>query len=567
LKINFNTLDLSKRLEKMNFPWIRSYPENVDWDIKIEQKPLYSILDEAAEKFPDNTAIDFMGNFTNYRKLQQKVEIAAKAFIELGVKKGTKVGIYLPNCPQFIISYYAILKAGGVVVNCSPLYSGAELEHLVKDSGAEIVITLDVKLLYPKLEAILKKDNCLKHIIVGNLPEVLPFPKNTLFKIFKAREIAKVNYGDNIHSWQDFIQKGKNSFIELAPSSAPYDVAVLQYTGGTTGVPKGAILTHENVYSNAVQCKHWVNIEKDGEGSVLCVLPLFHVFAMTTALNLGILTAAKIILHPRFDIKMVLKDLQKKRPTRMPGVPTMYNAINHYKDTPKYDLSSLKICVSGGGPLPVEVKNNFEKITGCKLVEGYGLTESSPVICCNPINGVNKEGSIGLPFPVTEVLIEDMNNKGVFLGPDQKGELCVKGPQVMKGYHNQPEETANVLQDGILRTGDIAYIDSEGYVFIIDRLKEMIIAGGFKIFPRMVEEIIYKHPKVQECAVIGIHDDYSGQRVKAIIVCKKGENCSAEEILPYLQMHLAKHEVPKVIEFVESLPKSPIGKILKKELK
>jgi long-chain acyl-CoA synthetase len=550
----------------MDFPWIRSYPENLKWDEPIKPKLLHSILFDTALKFPNNVAIDFFGTNISYAKLANKVKNAAKAFKELGVEKGTKVGIYLPNCPQFIISYFAILQAGGVVVNCSPLYSEGELEHLISNSDAEIAITLNLNLLYPKLANVLKKQTNLKKIIVGNMPEYLPFPKNVLFGIFKAKDIAKVEYSESIISWQNFLEIGKKSSANLEQNISTNDTAIIQYTGGTTGIPKGAELTHANVYTNAVQCQLWCSVEPEGTGSVLCVLPLFHVFAMTTAMNFGIISGAKIILHPRFDIKMVLKDLHNKKPTRMPGVPTMYNAINNYKDTAKYNLTSLKICVSGGGPLPAEVKQKFERITNCKLVEGYGLTETSPVISCNPLNGINKSGSIGLPFANTEVLIEDMQNRGNFLGADQKGELCIRAPQVMKGYYKNQAETENVLQNDILRTGDVAYIDAEGYIFIVDRIKEMIISGGFKIFPRNVEEIIYKHPKVLECAVIGVPDEYSGQKVKAHIVLKKDEVCNTDEMLAYLKLHVAKHEVPKIIEFRESLPKSPIGKVLKKEL-
>lgn len=551
----------------MDFPWLSNYPKNINWHEQITAKPIHSLLFESAKKYPQNPAIDLFGKIISYAELQKQVEFAAKALLELGLQKGTKVGLYMPNCPQFVISYYAVLAAGGVVVNCSPLYSESELEHLISNSDAEFAITLNLKLLYPKLANLLRKNSQLKKVIVGSLPEYLPFPKNILFNFAKAKELVKISPTEKIISWQQFLKIGRASSQKLPSDISPSDTAIIQYTGGTTGVPKGAELTHASVYTNAIQCTKWCQVSPEGQGSVLCVLPLFHVFAMTTAMNFGIASAAKIILHPRFDIKWVLKDLHHKKPACMPGVPTMYNAICNYKDISKYNLRGLKACISGGGPLPVEVKQKFEALTGCNLVEGYGLTEASPVISCNPIGGLNKAGSIGVPFPQTEVLIADMQNKGAFLPANMKGELCVRAPQVMKGYYNNPSETENVIVDGILHTGDVAYIDDEGYIFIVDRIKEMIISGGFKIFPRNVEEIIYKNEKVLECAVIGIPDEYSGQKVKAHIVIKEGETCTADEMLAYLKQNVAKHEVPKIIEFRESLPKSPIGKILKKELK
>jgi len=553
-------------------PWIKSYPPGLDWNTKIEPQPIFALIDRAAENFGKNPAIDFEGKTHTYAEVNNLIEQAAKAFVEIGVKKDSKVAIFLPNCPQFIISYFGILKAGGTVVNCSPLYSEAEVDALAKDSDTEIIITLNFNILYPKAESILKKSlqngGKVKKIIVCNLPEVLPFPKNILFPLAKGKDVSPVTYTENVISWADFIKLGKNSTTDIKNIKIDVnDTAVIQYTGGTTGTPKGAELTHANIYVNAMQSRYYGELIPHGKGVMLIVLPLFHVFAMTAGMLFGIAGAEKLVLHPRFEIKKVLKDIERKKITTLPGVPTMYNAVNNFKKVGDYNLKSVRICVSGGGPLPVEVKKKFEERTGCILVEGYGLTETSPVVSCNPLIGLNKAGSIGLPFPQTEIFIEDLENPGKYLEVGQKGELCVKGPQVMKGYYKRAEATSECLKDGILKTGDIAMVDEDGYIFIVDRLKEMIISGGFKIYPRHVEEVLYKCPGVVEAAVIGIDDEYSGQKVKAFVVCGKNASCSHDQIKEYCRQNLAKHEQPKIIEIRDSLPKSAVGKILKKELK
>jgi long-chain acyl-CoA synthetase len=556
----------------LNNIWLNKYPNYIRWDQHIEAKPAGEILNYAVQHFPENPAIDFLDKIIKYKELDELVNKAAKGLKLIGVKKGSKVGIYMPNCPYFVISYFAILKIGAVVVNFSPLYSENELEFQLEDSDTEFLITLNLSLLYPKASSLLAKSKVtngkLKKIIVAKFADYLIFPKNILFKIFKRKTVSKVNYNEaDILDWNRFLELSDTADINIYEDILPGDTAVIQYTGGTTGVPKGAELSHRNIYVNAVQSKIYVKSVPDGEGSILTVLPLFHVFAMTTAMNYGILSGAKLILHPRFEIEKVLKDIQNKKPTGMPGVPSMYNALNNCPETKDYDLTSLKVCVSGGGPLPLEVKQKFEKLTKCTLIEGYGLTETSPVVACNPVIGENKAGSIGLPFPNTEILIEDMENAGTYLGTGQRGELCIKGPQVMKGYYKREDATSKVLHNGILKTGDVAMVDEDGYIFIVDRIKEMIIAGGFKIYPRHVEEIIYRHPSVLECAVIGVKDPHSGEKPKAFIVLKKGKEKSKQEMLEYFKQNLAKHEVPKEIEFRDSLPKSPIGKILKKELR
>lgn len=556
----------------MNFPFAKHYPSYVKYDEKIEPRPVYEILAQSAAKYPNHAAIDFLDKIITFKELEKLVNDFARYLVSSGLKKGQKVGIYMPNCPNFVISYFAILRAGGVVVNFSPLYSESELSTQVDDSDTEILITLNLKLLYPKAENILRKNlagkGSLKKIIVADFCSYLTFPKNILFKLFKGKSLSQPKYNnENILNFTTALESAADVQLKLPSDIHPNDTAVIQYTGGTTGIPKGAELTHANIYVNTVQSKLFAMRVPDGNGATLTVLPLFHVFAMTTCMNLGLMCGHKLILHPRFEIKKVLKDIQKKKPTGMPGVASMYNAINNYAETPKYNLKSLKICVSGGGPLPIEIKKKFESITGCALVEGYGLTEASPVVSCNPPESFSKEGSIGLPFPNTEIFITDLNNPEKFLGIGERGELCIKGPQVMKGYYQRPDATLKCLEKGMLRTGDVAMVDEDGFIFIVDRIKEMIIVGGFKVYPRNMEEIIYQHPCVMECAVIGIPDEYSGQKTKVFVVFKEGAEKTKDEMMEYFKTHLAKHEVPKEIEFCNSLPKSPIGKILKKELK
>lgn len=572
---NFSYKEISPKLRDL---WQASYPEDHKWQHNLEADTVHSILDKTASKFPDNVAIDFFNNKYTYNFVNDEVNKLAVALVNAGLQKNDKVGIYLPNCPHFIFAYYAVLKAGGVVVNCSPLYSESELDFQLTDSEAKFIFTLNLGILYPKAESLLKKsqkeDGLLKKLIVCEMAKTLPFPKNFLFNIFKKKEVANINENNPaIFKYDDF-KKEFFCFDVNLPDVSVDNTAVIQYTGGTTGRPKGAELTHKNLHINTHQSKLWTTDINDGNGTMLIVLPLFHVFAMTTAMNLGVASACKMILHPRFDIKQVLTDIQKKKVTSMLGVPTIFNAISNYPDTPDYNLKSLRMCISGGGPLPIEVKRKFEDITGCNLVEGYGLTETSPVACCNPIDGLNKEGSIGLPLADTEILIEDMEERGRFLDIEGIGELCIKGSQVMKGYYKKDEankEIFHTLENGevILRTGDVAKIDHEGYIFIVDRLKEMIISGGFKIYPRHVEEIIYEHKDVLECAVVGVDDDYSGQLVKAFIVFQESfdEDKKLADLKEFLKHKLAKHEYPKEFEVRDILPKTPIGKILKKELK
>jgi len=543
--------------------WTKNYPPGIRWDADLPVKPLYALIDDAVAQFGSNRAVDFLGKVYTYAEIGKLVDRAAAGFQKLGVKKGVHVGLFLPNCPQHLICYFGILKAGGTVVNFSPLYSEPELMHQIEDSHTDIMVTLNLTALYPKMAAVLGKCR-LKTLVVGTMPEVLSFPKNLLFPLVKGKDIAKVPNDSRHVSFASLIDNdGK---YVAAPVDPRNDVAVLQYTGGTTGVSKGAMLTHANIYANTLQSRLWFTNLEPGREKMLCVLPFFHVFAMTAVMCLSIMVGAEIIMHPRFELVPVLKDIDKKKPTMLPGVPTMYTAINNYPDLAKYDLRSIKACISGAAPLPLKVKQRFEELTGCRLVEGYGLTEASPVVSCNPLEGVNKEASIGLPLPGTTITIVDRTNPARDMPQGEPGEICVSGPQVMKGYWNRPEATADVLTNGRLRTGDVGYIDPDGYTFIIDRIKDLILVGGFNVFPRNVEEAIYKHPAVEETTVIGVPDDYQGESVKAFIKLKKDQALTAEALRDFLRERLGKHELPKHIEFRDALPKTMVGKLSKKEL-
>lgn len=543
--------------------WLKSYPEGIEWDVKIDERPLFALLDEAEEKYPAKTALDFMGRKTTYLELAENVRKLAAGLQELGVRPGVNVGIFMPNCPQFIMSFYAILRAGGTVVNYNPLYSVTDLSRQIDDSATEIMITLSLTVLYPKVAACLGRTK-LRKIIVSDFQDELPMAKRIGFQLTHKKDIATIPQ-DNLHIR---VTKLMEEAMVLTPVNIHPDshVAVLQYTGGTTGIPKGAVLTHANLYTNTLQCGMWFTGLKSGEEVILAALPLFHVFAMTTVMNLAIHTGSAIILHPKFDLKAILADINSKRPTLMPGVPTMFAAMNNYKHIGKYDLSSLKMCFSGGGPLPQEVKERFEKLSGSKLIEGYGLSETSPVLTGNPLFGINKPGSIGIPFPATHMQVVDMNGTGKVLPVKEIGEICARGPQVMQGYLHQFEENREALRDGFLHTGDLGYMDTDGYIFVVDRIKEMIISGGYKVYPRHVDEILYMHPDIQEAATIGISHPERGQVVKVFIVCKEGKTLSEQDIKTYLKDKVSSYSMPHYVEFRSSLPKSAIGKILKKIL-
>ncbi len=545
-----------------NYPWIASYPEGIKWDIPLEVQPLYHLLDETAAKHPQHLFLDFMGKKYSYGDIYQHVCHTAYGLKKHGVDKGTRVGLLLPNCPLFIITYFAILKLGGIVVNYNPLYSLRELQHQVEDSETSLMITLDVKPLYHHASTLLHT-TILEKIIVGCMEDMLPFPKNILYRLKQGNHIAEVIPDPRIIPFARIMGEHK---LEQSATVHPHeDIAVLQYTGGTTGVPKGAKLSHANLYSNVMQAAHWLSHLQEGEERILAVLPLFHAFAMTAIMNLGIKKAATLVLYPRFHAREIVQDIKRKKITILPAVPTLFSALMNEPKIKASDFSSLKLGFSGGAPLPRGVRKQWETMTGCPLMEGYGLTESGPIIAIQP--RIPKEGSVGLPLPGTAIEICHPEQPDTALPAGDIGEICATGPQVMMGYLHKEKDTASTLHGGRLHTGDMGYIDAEGYVFVVDRLKEIIIAGGYKIYPRVVEEAIYMHSSVKEAAVVGVEDSYRGQTVKAFIVCKAGHNVSAATLQEFLKPKLAPFEIPTIIEHVDNLPKTIIGKVAKKKLR
>lgn len=543
--------------------WHQHYPEEVPVTLEYPEAFLTDFLLRSAWEFPERDAITFLGKRINYRQLLEDVYRFAHVLTDLGVRKGDRVSIMLPNTPQAVIAYYGALFAGAVVVQTNPMYVERELVHQLTDSGAETIICLD--LVFNKVKNVLDKTP-LKRVIVTGIKDYLPFPKNLLYllKMIKEGNHVNISYGGNIYRFSDLMRKASTDPV-TSPVKSPDELALLQYTGGTTGLAKGAMLTHRNLVANTVQCAAWVHRGRRGKEKTLGVLPFFHVYGMTVVMNYSVYMAATMILLPKFDAGQVLKTIAAEKPTLFPGAPTMYVALINHPDIGKYELSSIEACLSGSAPLPVEVQERFEKLTGGRLVEGYGLTEASPVTHANPIWGPRKTGRIGLPWPDTDCRIVNPET-GEDVNPGEIGELLVRGPQVMKGYWNQPEETEKVLKDGWLSTGDMAYMDEDGYFAIMDRKKDMIIAGGFNIYPREVEEVLYEHPAVQEAAVVGVPDPYRGETVKAFIVLKKGKKVTEKELNAYCRERLAAYKVPRLYEFRSELPKTTIGKVLRRVL-
>ncbi|MBM7644761.1 long-chain acyl-CoA synthetase [Scopulibacillus daqui] len=544
--------------------WLDHYPEEISPVLEYDDKPLYSCLEEASRKFPNKAALYFFGKEMTYRELYKQTCQLAGRLIELGLEKGDRVAIMLPNCPQGVISYYAALMAGGVVVQTNPLYMERELEHQLKDSGSKFIICLD--LVYPKVARVRGK-TALEKIIVTAIQDYLPFPKKLLYPFIEKRKktpLPKILFNGSVLNFKSIVEGGESAF-QPVQVDAKKDLALLQYTGGTTGPAKGVMLTHYNLTANTIQARHWMYKNRYAEEIVLGALPFFHVYGMTCVMNYAVMYVAKMIIVPRFNVKDILKVIEKQRPTLFPGAPTMYIALINDPDIQKYDLSSIETCISGSAPLPKEVQEQFERLTGGKLVEGYGLSEASPVTHSNLIWGERIPGSIGIPFPDTDAKVISQET-GEEAEVNEIGELIVKGPQVMQGYWNRPDETRAVLKDGWLLTGDLAYMDEEGYFYIVDRKKDMILASGFNIYPREIEEVLYEHPDVQEAAVIGVPDAYRGETVKAFIVPREGKTIDEKEMNNYCRKHLAAYKVPRIYEFRKELPKTTVGKILKRSL-
>ncbi|PRO64972.1 long-chain-fatty-acid--CoA ligase [Alkalicoccus urumqiensis] len=543
--------------------WTKQYPEEIPASITYENTGLQDYLIRAAEQVPDKEAVEFLGRSWTYEKLYEEASAFAGALQNLGVEKGTRVAVMLANTPQSVVGYYGILLAGGIVVQTNPLSVERELEHQLVDSGAEVILCLD--LVYPKVSAV-KERTSLKHIIVTSISDSLPFPKNCIYPFIQKRKngiSVKITPSSTLHRYKELLQQKKT--YEPQPLDPAADLALLQYTGGTTGPAKGVMLTHRNLVANTTQCMRWMYKIDHGNEVLLCALPFFHVYGMTVGMNFSIMDQSKMVILPKFDPEEVLKTIEKQKVTIFPGAPTMYIGLIHQPSVTKYDLSSIRVCISGSAPLPLEVQQRFEELTGGKLNEGYGLTEASPVTHFNLMWGKRPQGSIGLPWPDTEVRILSQET-GLEAGPGEVGELLIRGPQVMQGYWKQPEETAIALQDGWLYTGDMGYMDEEGYFYIVDRKKDMIIAGGFNIYPREIEEVLYEHPDVKEAAAVGIPDPYRGETVKVFLVVQDGKELTEETLDTFCRERLAAYKIPRQYEFRTELPKTMVGKILRRAL-
>lgn len=546
-------------------PWLELYPEEIPHTLEYSKEPVQNYLKKTAEEFPNKVAIHFMGKELTYREVYEDSLKFAGYLQGLGLEKGDRVAIMLPNCPQAVISYYGILFAGGIVVQTNPLYVERELEYQMKDSGAKMIVALDI--LYPRVTKVMPQTD-LQHVIVTAIKDFLPFPKNLIYPFIQKKQYGfsvNVKHEGNQHLFTEILKQPQRSLKEYE-FDFEEDLALLQYTGGTTGFPKGVMLTHKNLVSNASMCEAWLYKCKKGEEVVLGFLPFFHVYGMTTVLILSVMQGNKMVLLPKFDMDTALKTIQKQRPTIFPGAPTMYIGLLNHPDLHKYDLSSIDSCISGSAPLPVEVQQKFEDVTGGKLVEGYGLTESSPVTHSNFLwDRPSVKGSIGVPWPDTDAGVFSIET-GEPLPVGEVGEICVKGPQVMKGYWNRPEETAQTLRDGWLLTGDLGYMDEKGYFYVVDRKKDMIIAGGYNIYPREIEEVLYEHPDIVEVVAAGVPDPYRGETVKAYVVLKEGSTVTEKELNEFARKSLAAYKAPRLYEFRKELPKTAVGKILRRTL-
>ena len=543
--------------------WLKSYYSVVPRELEFEKITLPEALTRTANRFPDNPALYFQGAKITYQQLEDMVSRFAGALAAMGVQPGDKVALLLPNLVQTVVATYGALRVGATVVMNNPLYTDRELEHQLNDSGSKYLVALD--LLVPRMINLRQKTGVTK-IVSCHIRDYLPFLLKMLFPYVKKDMHRKTPAAPDVVEFTDLIKAH-------APLARPHkskweETAVLMYTGGTTGVSKGVQLTHGNISSNVQQSGAWFPDFSPGKEVVVGCLPFFHSFGMTTAMNISIFYGWADVLIPKPEPAPILEAISKYKATYMPAVPTLYNGLINFPALKNYDLTSLRGCFSGGAPMPLETIRRFTELTGAQICDGYGLTETSPVTHINPYGAQTKAGTIGVPIPNTDaklVNVDDYNQEITEIG--QPGELCLKGPQIMKGYINRPEETAATLRDGWLLTGDIATVDEDGYFTIVDRKKDMIISGGFNVYPRDVDEVLFAHPKIMEGCVIGVPDQYSGERIKAFVVLKDGQTATPEEIIAYCKENLVKYKVPKYVEFVETLPKSAVGKILRKELK
>ena len=547
--------------------WRSAYRHPGEWDRAFPLQSMVDLFDSAAARGGSKPLIDFMGRHYSYAETLDGANRVARGLADLGYGPGDRIGLFLPNVPHYLAAYYGILKLGATVVNFSPLYTVAELEHQVEDSGTRLIFTLSAQALLPTALKVLDGSS-LERLVVGSVAGALPIGKSILYRLFKQAEVAAKPHDPRIISFSKFIHnRGK---FTSPPIDAANDVALIQYTGGTTGTPKGAMLTHQNMSANARQVVA-IDPHPEAEDRILGVLPMFHVFANTCVLNRTVVTGGCIVMLPRFNAAQALQAISDAGVTAIPGVPTMYQALLDHPNLAKTDFSKLRVCISGGAPLSAELKARFEAATGARLVEGYGLSESSGVVAANPYEGAGKPGSIGQPLPATRIRLVDKEDPSQLAPEGEPGEIILSGPQIMKGYWNRPDADAGVFitdNEGVrwLRTGDVGRIDDDGFVAIVDRLKDMIAVGGFKVFPSQIEALLYKHPAVKETLVIGVPDTYRGEAPRAYVTLNEGATVTGAELRDWLNPQLGKHERVDDVVIRESLPKTMIGKLSRKDL-
>ena len=554
-----------ERKEALEKPWYKFWPEGVPKHIDYPEIPLFQFLRDTAGKYPDKTAIVYFDRKITYKELDTLTDKFATALTDFGVKKGDKVAIFLPNIPQFIMAYYGATKTGAIVTAISPLYKEREVEHQLNDSEAETIVVLD--LLYPIVEKVWQRTK-LKRVIVASLKDYMPGATAFLGSLLKKIPSQKVERKPNVYFFKELVDKYPPNppKVEINPKE---DLVALQYTGGTTGTSKGAMLTHMNLVSNAIMCKAWLKDVMEGEETFLAVLPLFHIYGMTTGMNAPIYIGGRIVLLPRFDAVSTFQAIQRYKVTVFCGAPTMYAMLLAHSGLGKYDCTSVRFCISGSAPLPPEIQKKFMEVIGGVLVEGYGLTESSPVTHCNPLDKSMKTvkvGSIGIPWPDTDAKIMDAETGEKELALGETGELVVKGPHVMKGYWKMPEETAQVLRGGWLYTGDIGKMDEDGYFYITDRKKDLIKYKGYSVYPRELEDVLYEHPAVKLCGVIGKPDPVAGEIPKAFVVLKEGMMATEKEIMDFVNEKVAPYKAIREVEFRTELPMTMVGKVLRRVL-
>ncbi|MCG8686768.1 MAG: long-chain fatty acid--CoA ligase [Desulfobacterales bacterium] len=550
-------------------PWLKFYDPGVPEFIEFDDTLLHQYLETNSQKVPDNIALIFQGYSITYKEFNEMADAFAAFLQKQGVKKGDAVAILLPNVIPCPVAFYAIMKIGAVAVMNNPLYADPELLHQFNDSKATHLITLD---LLANRMIDLRPKTGIKDIVVTSIGDYLPFPKNLLFPLVaKGKGLkASVKPADNLFQWKKVIKEYKTQTpTPVQGGLGPEDVAMFQYTGGTTGVSKGAILTHGNLSRQTQQINSWLPTFKDNTEEIMMgALPFFHVMGLTVSMNFAIAKGWANILVPKPQPDQLLEAMVKFNPTIAPLVPTMFIGVLNHPKTASADLSSIKACVSGSAPLPLEVIRGFEKKTGSVIIEAFGMTESSPATHVNPFNeGKRKVGSIGVPLPDTLCKIVDLNDPEKEMPPGEPGEMVVKGPQVMRGYLNMSEETQKTVVDGWLHTGDIAMMDEDGYFFIVDRKKDMIISGGYNVYPRDIDEVLFTHPKVMEACAVGIPHPTRGEQIKAFVVLAQGQTTTEKELIDYCAQKLAKYKLPTSVEFIDELPKTNVGKVLRKDLR